>query len=339
MSPKLEVDLLIPGLFDRVESWSLNYGQFPEFKGLEQLLNTTTVSPFGYHGYEHTLWKLLQTCYSEGEELPLARQLENIDAGMVCRADPVHLRAGIDDLILVDSAQLHLAAEDCLALEQIVNDHLVEIAGHFSLTATAEGILCFPDEAQMLTTPISQVAGQGIKELMPKGENSGQWHRLMNEFQMLLHETEFNQRRAGRGEAAVNALWIWGMGQQTRLPPTPYDQVVCDDVFSRSLTKSFKLPVAGSDGLPEKAAGRVLVVYTAQLPAAQYDDPLVWQEAAKVLEQTLIEPLLARLQRREISKLRLFPCDGRCFQSSPQWGWRQLFQKRRNLSQQAVRGV
>ncbi|HHJ20075.1 MAG TPA: hypothetical protein ENJ84_09690 [Gammaproteobacteria bacterium] len=341
MSPKLEVDFLIPGVFERIENWSLNYTPFPEFKGLEQLLNLSAVQAFGYQGYENTLWKLLQTSYVEGDELPVARQLSASEAGMVCRADPVHLRADIADLILVDTAQLDLAAQDCIALEQIIHHHLTEIGGQYTLTEAGQGVMTFPEVSSLSTTPISQVAGRGIQTLMPMGEHQGRWHRLMNEFQMLLHDTELNQRRADRGKVPINALWIWGAGQCSEAVAADYDLLVGGDTFSQGLAQSINLPVVGLDddwaGRGDEARCRILVVSTALLPAAQYDDLSGWLEAMQKLEDSVAELLLDGVQGREISQLRLFPCDGRYFQIKPLQRWQRLFRKRRTLVQQAAR--
>ena len=53
---------------------------------------------------------------------------------------------------------------------------------------------------------------------------------------MLLHEHPCNQRREQRGELAVNSLWFWGAGTDSRpRADVRFDAVWSDDPAARGL--------------------------------------------------------------------------------------------------------
>ena len=61
-----------------------------------------------------------------------------------------------------------------------------------------------------------QVEGDDIRDCLPAGRDGAQIRKLTNELQMLLHEHPVNIRRAARGLAPVNSIWLWGFGTGAR---------------------------------------------------------------------------------------------------------------------------
>ena len=136
--------------------------------------------------------------------------------GSRLRADPVHLRPDIADLVLFDAEDIGVSSEEARALAETVNEALrpggpvVDAAHPHRWYVTLEA------PARMTTTPLSLAAGAKISAAMPRGPDAPRWRRWMNEVQMALHECPVNVERERRGAAPINSVWPWGGGS---LPP------------------------------------------------------------------------------------------------------------------------
>ena len=144
----------------------------------------------------------------------------SIDVGRASpwlRADPVHLRPDVADLVLFDAVDAGVSSEEARALAETVNEALRPGGPLVHAAHPHRWYVALEAPARMATTPLSLAAGAGISAAMPRGPDAPRWRRWMNEVQMALHDCPVNAERERRGAAPINSVWFWGGGS---LPPS-----------------------------------------------------------------------------------------------------------------------
>ena len=180
-----------------------------------------------------------------GADWPVAAVTALVDreaaegSGFRLRADPVHLRADIDDLVLFDASDIGLSPEEAEALARTVNDALGPDGPCVDAAHPHRWYVAPDAPARIATTPLSRAVGARVSGALPRGPDAARWHRWMNEVQMALHECPVNAERERRGAAPVNSVWVWGAGS---LPPAgdapaPFARVWTDDALLRGLAR------------------------------------------------------------------------------------------------------
>ena len=136
--------------------------------------------------------------------------------GTWLRADPVHLRPDVADLVLFDAVDAGVSSEEARALAETVNEALRPGGPLVHAAHPHRWYVALGAPARMATTPLSLAAGAGISAAMPCGPDAPRWRRWMNEVQMALHDCPVNAERERRGAAPINSVWPFGGGG---LPP------------------------------------------------------------------------------------------------------------------------
>jgi hypothetical protein len=255
----------------------------------------------------------LAACSLLGEGMP-----PGADAWM--RADPVHLKVGMDSMMLADSNLCALEAAEAEALASHLNQHFGDrlslVAAHphrwYVRTASLPAIS---------THALAEVRGDTIRDSLPEGPDSAHWRALMNEVQMALHEHPVNEARESRGQLPVNSLWFWGPGTHQAPEGKPFDLVLADDALARGLAASTGASAAGLpadaaswlDRLQLPVSGRVLIVLESLRPLSAYADAPAWLQEAGRLESAWFAPLLEALRSGRLGMLSLHAC-------TPGWG-------------------
>lgn len=256
-----------------------------------------------------------------GESLPVVAPLTRLadapDAPRepCLRADPVHLRPGLNGVTLFPADTLGVAPEEARGL-------VAELAPLFAaeglaLTAPTPGrwYLAGPglaalDPAVGLPAP-GPLAGTEVSGRLPGGSAAGRWRTLLTEAQMTLHGAPVNQAREERGAPPVNSLWLWGGGGA--LPgagPAPWARVWADDPLAVGLARHQGVAVAplprDARGLPAAAAPGHALIY---LPGAGVaaGDLEGWAEALETIVADWLAPLLEALARRRLAAVTLDP--------------------------------
>ncbi|BBP04177.1 hypothetical protein TPL01_27360 [Sulfuriferula plumbiphila] len=224
------------------------------------------------------------------------------------RADPVHLRATRDKLMLVDSGAFQLTQSEAETYAQAFN-------AHFS----AEGFTLYPlrpdrwylklDQPPALTTqPVTAVTGKHLDPYLPQGADGLKWHRLYNEIQMLFFSLPLNDAREARGELTVNSIWLWGGGTPPRITPAGTTRLWANDPTACAIALFAACPNAP---LPHHATALAdstddaLVLAGHLRGAAQYGDIIGWREGLQQLETDWFAPLLAMLKAGKVPALRI----------------------------------
>lgn len=334
----MQIDLLLPGLFDRLPDWSKNYSPMAAFPVLEKLMAAGTVSPTPDRSFESAVWRCYDPGWNPNEELPSARVLHGASGTSTFHAEPVHLKAGMSDLIMFRPDPL-LTRDEKNRLVSLFNAHFATDGLQLSLDDAGNGFLTFSRPMSVRTTEPSRAVGQGIFPRLPRGGAAAELGRLGNEIQMLLHGADFNATREQNGQLNANGLWLWGSGESQRALQPAHDFLLANNPYplacaakagqaSKSLPKTLD-----PQNLPASAR-RILIVLDALLPAAENDDIYRWQQTLTQLEQTWFTPLQTALRAGTIRKLRMNPCNGKSWSLSPRSHWK-LWRRSKPLANQA----
>lgn len=161
------------------------------------------------------------------------------DAQAACwlRADPAHVRAGINGATL-------LACGDMLALSPDETDALLRplrpIFGDagFTIDAPVPGhwYLRLPREARLpaFAEP-GDALGSDVFDHLPVDEAGRRWRHLLSEAEVVLHNHPHNAVRVSQGQMPVNSLWFWGGGVLPDHVSTVHTSVHSDDETLRAL--------------------------------------------------------------------------------------------------------
>ena len=142
------------------------------------------------------------------------------------RADPVHLMLRGSEIILHPLASL--SAEEAGQMCDSLNRHFAEDGLHFIAPLSQHWYLRLERAPGLITQSVAHVAGRNILGFLPHGEEALQWHRLLNEIQMLLTDHPVNAAREARGDWVINSVWPWGGGHAPAQLQRPYARVYTD---------------------------------------------------------------------------------------------------------------
>ncbi|HEX6929770.1 MAG TPA: hypothetical protein VF267_10990 [Gammaproteobacteria bacterium] len=235
------------------------------------------------------------------------------DAGAeenVLLATPVHLRAGMHDLVLFAGPTLRINDDERLTLAR-------DLAASFGATprlslAANQWFLHTPEPLAVSTTPLYRAQGETVRGNLPEGPDAARLHAWMNEWQMFLHSHAVNRERAARSEPTLNGFWIWGEGA---LPARDRERKVA--VFAESL------PMRGlgrwlGDAREHRALDNMLPVsgchvieLTACVDALDADDAEGWQAAVQRVSQDYLQPVLDWLAGNPSAEAVLHAGDGK----------------------------
>jgi len=275
--------------------------------------------PHPSHSPEPGLAAMLFGCFGvarEGPDWPVAAVTRGIDGGhgnggWWLRADPVHLRAGMGELLLMDSADLRISAAEAASLATEINAQMSDSGLRLEPLAAKRWYLRLDAAPRLRTRAPSEVIGSPIGEHLPGGDDGRRWRALINDIQMILHASPVNRAREQRGEAAINSLWLWGGGHAPSMPPACWQGVWSDETLTAGLAR---LAHAPSEALPEDARAwlarapspgqHLLVVSAGYLPARACDAD-AWRRFISHLEEDWVGPLLDALAAGHVGSIGL----------------------------------
>jgi hypothetical protein len=232
------------------------------------------------------------------------------DPGEACwlRADPVHLNARREGLVLIPSEGFSLPAEEAGALVEALNRHF---APEFEIRAPQPERWCLRaagEIALQAQAPIA-LAGADVDANLPSGPAAPRWHAVLNEAQMLLHGHPVNAARERRGEPAINSVWFWGAGVMPAAVRGRWHSVSADDPVVLGLARAAGIR---HRAVPESAGawlerapeeGRHAIVLDALRAPRGLRDAPAWSARLQSLESRWFAPLLAALRSGRIGML------------------------------------
>ncbi len=312
--------MLLPGLCGPDSDPPVSDYLTPRPDGLDRLLSRSQGIPTGSVGLEASL------CHWFGMESPcppVAPLTYRFDAGQstatyLLRADPVHLRADQRVLRLFDAGTFSIRQEEADQLVDTFNRFYAGQGMHLQAPCPQRWYLVLDQPAAITTTPLLSAGGQDIDACLPQGAGAADWHRILNEVQMLFHEHPVNTRREQQGEPAINSLWFWGGGQLPDSLAAGVSRIATDHVLGLGLAQlsgipRVDLPADIDELLPLDSAGVTLLVNDALAAATQYGDVDRWLEGLRELEAHWFIPLLDAIKQGKLDVLEVEPCHGTRF--------------------------
>jgi len=73
-------------------------------------------------------------------------------------------------------------------------------------------------QLEVETTPPHDIAGQEVKEHLPRGPDAAALRRLMDRSQAVLAGHDVNKRRKAGQKPPATSIWLWGQGRPARFP-------------------------------------------------------------------------------------------------------------------------
>lgn len=121
---------------------------------------------------------------------------------------PCHWQVGMNEVLLLNPAEMQLSAEESQQLLAAVKPYFEEDGLHLfyesPLIWRATGSLL----KDMPFASLEKVAGQHIKDWLPQGPHARALQRLQSEMQMLLYQHPVNDLRSQQGRWTVNSFWV-----------------------------------------------------------------------------------------------------------------------------------
>lgn len=305
----MQVTLLVPDLFWPRASREAYAGL--ELPALERILARAQRRVLPPLGLEAWLCRAFEV--ERQQDWPVAPLTLAFDGGEAgedywLRADPVHLEARRDRLVLFGPEAVRPEREEADALVAALNRHFAADAIAFVAPHPQRWYLRSLTAPRLLTRELSAAAGTELQPELLSGEDGPRWRRRLNEIQMLLHDHPVNQAREARGAMTVNGLWLWGGGRLPHVPGRPFSHVASGNPLALALAVRSDAATDAPRALTGSAAAsacerdaRVLVL--AEIAAARYGDDGSWRRALVELERTWGAPLLAALRARLVTEL------------------------------------
>ncbi|MEN8205410.1 MAG: hypothetical protein ABFS24_05290 [Pseudomonadota bacterium] len=289
---------------------------------LDRLLSRSRVQPFPGTDLDTTL------CHCFGldaaqQGLPVAPLTWLADTGQagrgyILRADPVHLRADQSCLHLFDSQTFPVTRDEADVLVAAITQFYAHLGWQLQAVRPQRWYLTLATVPAITTRSVMQVAGQDINPCLPQGRDAADWHAILNEVQMLLHNHPVNFAREQRGEPAINSLWFWGGGELPMAVQTAFTRVASDHPLAMGLARQaditrVDIPAGSAELIDFAAPGSSLLVTDGLERPMLYGEVERWLERLLQFEQDWFVPLYEALQRGKLASLAIYPCNGMCF--------------------------
>lgn len=330
-STQARLRLLCPGL---VAPAAFLAGRAVPTPALDRLLARADAVAGGVSDPLETLAATFGVGAPVGRDLPSAPLALLADAPALARdgcwfhADPVHLRADRDRLLLFAGPGLGLRPDESAALVAAFNGHFAADGLHLVAPRPGTWFLRVAAVPQLRTQPLHVVAGRPLDALMPAGPDARVWNRWQNEAQMLFHQHPVNRARECRGRPLVSGFWTWGGGLLPRVSGGP-GLTVADHPLARGLACAAgggaralddwspdRLTRSSRAAGPEPASGEVLVFWDALWWPALTGDAEAWCAALAALED-LAAGVWAALAGGRLGLVTLDDGAGRSFRLTP----------------------
>lgn len=259
---------------------------------------------------------------ASGSDLPSAPLCLLSDApeldpsGFWLHADPVHLYADRDRLILFAGPSLDLQADESAALAATFNDHFESDGLRLIVTDPGRWYLYSIRTPDLITRPLHAVAGGPVDGALPTGTDARDWIRWQNEAQMLFYTHPVNQARERRGAPTIGAIWTWGGGRLPSVGMGP-DLMIADHPFAVGLCKAAgtRLLAPGSWQGDLDTNGSTVIFWDEHWWPALNGDTQGWLAGLAELE-SMVAGLLDALMKGGVSGLTLDDGQSRRFEAS-----------------------
>ena len=309
-----QLTIVIPELIvDRQRTPVDGFKSLMQVRELETLLSRAFFSPLSSPESEGVIRALMGL---DEEEFPAAAFSYVGDGGdpgdaWWIRIDPVYFHPDRDSLLLLGNDTLEINQEEAQALAAELEAHFSDLNWRIDVQHPKRWYLRLEQDPQIHTYDLAKAKGKHVFQFLPDGPQGHRWHGLLNEMQMLLHNSSVNQARQTRGETTINGVWPWGEGRLPVLKQKPYS-FYGGDVIVRGLGMTAGVSchneVQSLQQLMQVHQGATLpVIFLGELEAAMLaQDMPTWVEQLNQLESAWFAPLRQVLKTGEVKKLNIY---------------------------------
>lgn len=224
------------------------------------------------------------------------------------RADPVHIEAGRDRLIMTGGAGLDLGIDEAEMLCAGINAHLAEEGIALQAPTPSRWYFRWPRAPELAFAPLPDVIGDDLFNHMPGGAAGRDWRRRLNEIQMLMHASPVNETRRAQGRIEVSGVWIWGGGELAEASHCDYAAVWSDDPLTRGLALNAGLtpaavPAHADCWLATAGPGAHLLTIDTLWTPLRLGDFETWRAGIAALQRDWFAPLAQALRQGGLDRL------------------------------------
>jgi hypothetical protein len=305
---------------------------------LERFLAQADFDETHVTGADATLFFLFGLISSSESDLPVAAVTGLVDGadtglGWWLRADPVHLRADLRRVLLLDARALSIGMAEAQALAAEFNRVFETEGWRLQPLHPRRWYLRLPADPGMRTQPLLDAMRQDVR--LPWGKAAPDCNRMLTEAQMLFFESPVNRARESRGQLPVNSLWFWGGGELPPIAGNRWQGIYGIDPVVQGLARlvagAIRPPPSNAIDWCEGAEQETecLVVLEETRYSAVDKDLAGWSERVDGLERDWFAPCRAMLKKKVLAKVCIYPCNGQVFSFQRRNPWRF---RRRNRS-------
>lgn len=305
--------LYIPGLFG--PDIALHPDDLPSLPALNWFLSRGVCQNVQQLSASYTLCDLFGLSADKSGDYPVAAISRLTDdnqhpEGLWLRADPVHVSADRDGLILIDNNRFTLTQSDALALAADINLLFEPYGITIEVPVATRWYLRVNEKYEIKTVPVDSIIGKDILPFMPTGDDRINVIQLMNDIQMTLHNADVNKRREEEKQLPINSVWFWGYGELPKIINRNWSFVVSDEILAKGLsmvaaTPFQDLPDSYNDLADKGSSYNGLIVLNSFQKFSYYHDLEGWLEALLSVEENWFVPLLAALKSKQLDQLTI----------------------------------
>ena len=307
------ITLFVPGLLG--PDIPIHPDDLPNLPALNWLLSRAEHQTLKLLSQSYGLCELFGLKANTESDLPIAAISRLSDdnqhpEGLWMRADPVHVTADRDGLILMDNNRFKLSQHDALALAADINKVLEHHGMFLEVPVPYRWYVKLHESHQIQTTPIDLIVGKDILPFMPAGNDRVAWIKMLNEIQMTLHNSDVNLLRQQQKMLPINSVWFWGYGQLPEIIDRYWSFVMSDEMLAKGLamvaaTPFEDLPATYNQVSKTGESYNGLIVINAFQRFSHYHDLEGWLEALMHYEENWFLPLVEAIKGKRLDQLQI----------------------------------
>ena len=151
----------------------------------------------------------------------------------IAAADPVHLEARMRDVRVRAFPDSAISASDVAEIFASLEEILGKDSDYAFTSCDRNGYLLSNTPLALPNVAPEFAEGNVPDKFQDTSVSDSNFHRLIGELQMLLHEHPVNLRRSGAGQPAINSLWLWGGGRLQKSVSARLPRLYADDSLFR----------------------------------------------------------------------------------------------------------
>jgi 2,3-bisphosphoglycerate-independent phosphoglycerate mutase len=168
--------------------------------------------------------------------------------------DFINLQSSHNDMVVKDYTADQLSSDSAKILLDGLQENITDPPVRFFPGNGAHNLMVIKSPPLSGTlTPPEELIGEGIRQIMPAGEEFEDLVYVMNQAQIILHNHKFNRALQAEGKDTVNSIWFSGNGPVVKLPNVSEVHgksvsVITASVLLKGIAKAAGMNVAEVDG-------------------------------------------------------------------------------------------